>query len=438
MLDAGAMASKLGLDLSGYTSGMLQATSIASVFPQTVTSFLANPLLGLIDVAKNVTSAITSAVQTWLSAVTEFGNRADDVGDKAAALGVSTDFLSGWGAAFQDAGSSAEGLGEALKFVSDNAQEAVRGNKTAAEAFHQIGINVDFLRGNLGDTEALMRKTVDAIAGLPTVAERIGAAKNLLGRGGADAVGAISGGTADLDKFADTIRRLGGTITAEDAKWADSFGKLSSYAAAMEGLQRAAARPVLKALAEHFGSVEEGMVQVSEILQVKIGQLSDWIVKMSLEAVEWWKKHGDEVLRFGESINRTSHFMSGLAAGFEQLRLAAEPTIRLLEKLNELAEPLGGLGAFVSPVYGGLNRLGYMRDMAARAGGGGGGGDFGGGGGDFGATVVMGPVIMQAPNPGAASDELARKLNPHLQEAMRRQTSAFNSGILSEYVKDHL
>jgi hypothetical protein len=144
------------------------------------------------------------------------------------------------------------------------------------------------------------------------------------------------------------------------------------------------------------------------------------------------------VLRFGESINRTSHFMSGLAAGFEQLRLAAEPTIRLLEKLNELAEPLGGLGAFVSPVYGGLNRLGYMRDMAARAGGGGGGGDFGGGGGDFGATVVMGPVIMQAPNPGAASDELARKLNPHLQEAMRRQTSAFNSGILSEYVKDHL
>ena len=46
MFDAGGITSKLSLDVSGYAQGMLQATSIAQMFPSVVTSFLANPLLG--------------------------------------------------------------------------------------------------------------------------------------------------------------------------------------------------------------------------------------------------------------------------------------------------------------------------------------------------------------------------------------------------------
>jgi hypothetical protein len=413
MFDAGAMASKLGLDLSGYASGMLQATSIASVFPQTVTAFLANPLLGLAEVAKNVSGVIVSAVQSWLHAIAEFGNRADDVGDKAAALGVSPDFLSGWGAAFKDAGSSMEGFADTLKFINDNAQEAVRGNKTAAESFAQIGVNVDFLKANLGDTEQLMRRTVDAIAKLPTAAERIGAARNLLGRGGADAVGAISGGTEGLDKFAETIRRLGGVVTQEDADMADAFGKLSVYVdAAFQGIQRAAARPVLRALKEHFGDAETGIVAVSENVQAAVERLSQWIVDRTEEAVQWWKKHGDEVERFGDVVMRTSGGIGVLVTQISGAVGALTPLITLLERLDELLAPIGGAASFLSPVMGGLGRLSAFDAAVNSVAGPAPAAPAAGGG------VVIQQLTVTA-DPNTMADDIARQIRPQLGRALQ-------------------
>jgi tape measure domain-containing protein len=66
---AGAATSTLGIDIGGFREGMLQATSIAAVFPQTVTAFLANPLLGLVSVATQGASAVASAVTAIGSAV---------------------------------------------------------------------------------------------------------------------------------------------------------------------------------------------------------------------------------------------------------------------------------------------------------------------------------------------------------------------------------
>src|SRR4051812_2205082 len=112
MFDAGSAASKLGLDLSEYTRGMLQATSLAQLFPQTVTTFIANPLLGVVEVAEKAGGALAGIVSAWMDAVGAFAKRADDIGDKAASLGVKPEFLSGVGAAFKDAGSSVEGFGD--------------------------------------------------------------------------------------------------------------------------------------------------------------------------------------------------------------------------------------------------------------------------------------------------------------------------------------
>src|SRR5689334_22198726 len=118
--DGGSIISKLGLDTSGFAQGMLQATSISQLFPATVTNFLANPLLGLAGIAKSAASAIASAFADVV-------NAADNAGDSAAKLGVSVGFLTAYGRAAADAGSSAEGFADSLKFINNNAADAASG-----------------------------------------------------------------------------------------------------------------------------------------------------------------------------------------------------------------------------------------------------------------------------------------------------------------------
>jgi hypothetical protein len=145
-----------------------------------------------------------------------------------------------------------------LSMMNNRAAEAASGNKEAGPWFQRVGISLEFVRQNLGDTEAMARRTVDAIAALSTVAARTAAAADLMGRQAKQAVGAMAEGSPGFDKYAATIAKLGGTITKEDARMAVSWAKMAGYAGtALDGIQRAAAKPVLALLEKHFGDVEE-------------------------------------------------------------------------------------------------------------------------------------------------------------------------------------
>jgi hypothetical protein len=301
------IASKLGLDLSEYTSGMLQATSIAELFPSTVTHFLANPLLGLVDVAKGAADAIGAVASAWLGAIKEVGKAADDAGEMAAKLGISVDFFVGWGTAFADAGSSMEGFSDAVRFLNKNMAEAADGNAAVVESFRKLGLGADFIKANLGNTEAAFRQVVDAIAALPTAAERTKAAMDLMGRGGADLGAALVQGSAGLDEFAETIHRLRGGSEVDLAVMGDKFGTLETLVeAAMFGIKRAAAEPVLKALSDHSGEATHALEGVSETLRGvvgyaaqtatdRFGSLSNEMLK-NKDVAEGWKQSIDDAI----------------------------------------------------------------------------------------------------------------------------------------------
>src|SRR5438045_4338307 len=95
--DAGSAVSKLDLDNSGFMRGMLQAQTVSQLFPATVTNFLANPLLGLIGIAKDASEAIVGAF-------TSVARAADNAGEAAEQAGVSVQFLTSVGQVAKDAG----------------------------------------------------------------------------------------------------------------------------------------------------------------------------------------------------------------------------------------------------------------------------------------------------------------------------------------------
>jgi hypothetical protein len=335
MFDAGGIASKLNLDLSGFAGGMLQATSIAQAFPAVVTAYMANPLLGVIETAKLAAGALKSLAGMWIDAIKEVGNAADNAGEAAAKLGVSVDFLTAYGAVFKDAGSSAEGFAESLKFLNDNAAEAARGGKAAADAFGELGITTGFLQAHLSDTESIARATWAAIAKLPTAAEQTRAARNLLGRGGADGLAAITMGPKGMDELAQTIRELRGGSEKELAGMGDKFGTLQTLVEhAIFGIKRAAAEPVLKALQDHFGDVSRGVQVISGDVRRWVGEAAEGALEWGKKAFKWVTEHEDDLAKFGHNVaDLAGKITTVLTPAFNVLIVALEKALGLIEKL---------------------------------------------------------------------------------------------------------
>jgi len=107
--DAGAITGSIGLNVSDYAHGMLQAEGLARAFPPIVIEFLENPLLGFASVAKEAFSAVTEAFES-------VAGKFHEVGLAAANLGVSAEFISGVGAVAKISGVSIDELGMSLKF----------------------------------------------------------------------------------------------------------------------------------------------------------------------------------------------------------------------------------------------------------------------------------------------------------------------------------
>ncbi len=226
----------------------------------------------MIGIAGDVTSAIKGAFF-------EIGDLADNLGESAEKIGVSTEFLSGIGAAFDDAGSSAEGLADSIKFLNKNAADAASGNKEAIASFEKLGLSADFVRDHLGDSETLFFAVADGIAGMSTAAQKTEAAMGLLGRGGSDALAALNKGSGGLKQFSADIEKLGAVIHSDLAEAGDSFGTLTTLAgAALEGIKIAAAQPLLEGLHEHFDEIKEGIIHVAEVMRTAISGAIDWVV----------------------------------------------------------------------------------------------------------------------------------------------------------------
>lgn len=247
--DAGSIASKLGLDISPYTQGMLQASSIAQVFPQTVQTFLASPLLGLVGIAKQVKDGLVSMFNAS-------ADEADNLGEMAANVGVAVDQLHALGLVASLSGGSVAEVADSFKFLGRNAAEAAEGNKTAVEAFAALGVAVTGADGKIRPLNDLMMAVADGLKALPEGGQRSKAAMDLLGRGGTGMVGALSQGSAAIKEQEDRFRSYGAVVTAHAAAsggaWKDATDEMGI---AWKGFQNLIAEPLRDALMPYLDNL---------------------------------------------------------------------------------------------------------------------------------------------------------------------------------------
>jgi hypothetical protein len=215
MATIGKVSAVFTASTSGLRTGVNQASrsmqqmqqSVAGLRGQlsTLTAISGAQLFG------QIASAASQAVRSMVSFGQSQAQVIDDTSKLAARLGMTYGELAGLSLAGDLAGVSMDTIGAAVTKADVAFVRAAEGSKTAADAFSSIGLSIDNLQG-LSAAERF-DAIVNAIAALPTEAQRAEAAVQLFGRSGAQLLPLFAGGAEGIAAARAEAERFGLTLT---------------------------------------------------------------------------------------------------------------------------------------------------------------------------------------------------------------------------------
>jgi len=144
---------------------------------------------------------------------------ANDLGDIAAKLGISTKALQEFQFAANQSGVRVEALNMGLQRFGRRAAEAAHGTGEAKDAIKQLGVQLKDSNGNLRTTEDLFTDALNAIAKVPNELERNALAFKLFDSEGVGIVNMAE----NFDKLRKEAQRLGLVLDDEVIERADSL-----------------------------------------------------------------------------------------------------------------------------------------------------------------------------------------------------------------------
>jgi hypothetical protein len=263
---AGAIVGNLLLNTSGFTGGIAGAVAAAT----SAGPGISGPILAALSA---IEEAGTRVAHVIADVVSQSGHEFDNMGEAAERAGVSVEFLSTMGLVAKDAGSSVEGLGEAMKFLNRNTAEALDGSEEAVKAFAKVGISVDDLRG--AKPEDVFFKFVDGFNQLDSAAAKTNVSMQLLGRGGSESIAFLNMGTEQMRLFYNELKELGGGVSAEQAKMGDAFARTElRVQAAWHGIRSELATPLLSLFGVNEGDLSKTILNVTKTIHTGIDQVS--------------------------------------------------------------------------------------------------------------------------------------------------------------------
>jgi len=266
--DAGAITGSLGLDVSEYAHGMLQAEGLMQAFPSVVTEFLENPLLGFISLTKETAEAAVEMDRKLVETLSEVASHAQALGLDALKSGVSVQFFEGLEIEAKRVGVSADEIGNSFRFLERNAVAATEGNQQAAQGFAALGISLDFLQAHLGDSETMFNAVREGINSIATPAERTRAALQVLGREGAGMIPLFLQSNEAMKEHKETAEALGNVETDASVKSAQGWFKVTAAIDDMwEGLKKTFAAAFIKSIDDNWDVIRQTIIDLSRLLK---------------------------------------------------------------------------------------------------------------------------------------------------------------------------
>lgn len=160
----------------------------------------------LVDTFQALGSAFTSAAQNVLTLAGNVSSSLDSLNDLSARTGIGVESLQGYALAAKMAGVDTEAFGVAVQKLAVNIGKATPGD-AMDKALRGINLSVAELR--MLAPEQQFSVIGDAIARLPTVAERAAVAVQVFGKQGAALAPLFREGAASIEELRDRAERLG-------------------------------------------------------------------------------------------------------------------------------------------------------------------------------------------------------------------------------------
>ncbi len=201
--------------------------------------------------------------------VIDYASHISDLSDR---LRISTTTAQQWEAAFGKSGISLETVAKAAEQLSAK----LVGDKGAGKLLEKLGFNLQTLTQM--SPEARFNAVADAIGGIQNTAEQLYASKTLLGKGGAEVLGALDG---HLQQTINQLTAMGVVIDEKTIRSADAFGDqldvLEKVGLSLIAQVLVPILPGLMAVAQWFAKVAAGSIAFAHSLE-------DWLIKKLLQA----------------------------------------------------------------------------------------------------------------------------------------------------------
>jgi archaellum component FlaC len=145
--------------------------------------------------------------------------------DEAAVAAIGVETFQAWGFAAEQAGVSTDKFESAMRRANKTIGDAIQGNDSARKIFADLGVAVLDVNGDVRSTEAVVRDFSDALAALPSDAQRASAAAALFGReAGPRLAVLLAEGNQGLEDMEARARELGLVLDKQTIDAAEQFG----------------------------------------------------------------------------------------------------------------------------------------------------------------------------------------------------------------------
>jgi hypothetical protein len=356
---------KLERDVSGLRGSVSTLKSIA------ITQFFAS-----------MASSALSAGQALVGMGQRQAEVIDGTSKMAARLGMTYGELAGLSHAADLAGVSMETIGKAATKADIMFVKAAQGSSVAQAAFAKVGLSVDQLQGMSASDR--FQAITDAIAALPTEAERAAASVAIFGKSGAELLPLFAGGAGAIQEATAEAERLGLALTNAQGRDVEAMNDAFTKAqAAINGVVNqvvAYLSPAIKNVADTFtnligsvGGANIGQTIGDALLQGArfLAQIGDYLITNLSGVWEYASKIGAQWSAVWDFGNRVAQFFMGIgntlkiAFGLIILGITG-PVQALMEAAQYIGDRLGldtsgldsavaGMDAFNHSIAGSMN-----------------------------------------------------------------------------------
>lgn len=292
----GRFMARLGMDESDYTRGIINAAGMSRVFGDTFATFVTNPLLGSIDILKNVGSwLVRNSVDTlaYAEAIERLSQQ----------TGASQPLLVALQKQLELAGFDKERARQAFLVFNKFIDDVNKGGPLANDVLSQLRINLDETSG----FDQIFRVIIERLSQIEDPATKAGIAMKLFGEeAGHDVINAIGGGNAAIDEMIDRYERLGFiTDNYSTNQLATLNTNLGIAQQAIDGIKLNFIRELLVGINDDLDLTNDGIVKITESINEKAGPAANDIgtilsglggtLEVIAKAIETIQAAGEEV-----------------------------------------------------------------------------------------------------------------------------------------------